>query len=143
MLLPVLLASALQLSTLRGTALHTAGVADSLSGTWRVTGDVVGNPVNELCTLTQAGGKLTGSCKNTDELNAKAFDVTGEVKDGRVTFSHGGTYQGDPLTLTYRTTMASAKALQGNIDVQPFGVSGTFTAAPVAATPTSPPPTKP
>ncbi len=129
MLLPLLLA----------TALHVT-VADSVSGTWQVTGDVVGNPVNEICTLKLADAKITGTCRTAGA--AKSYDVTGAVKDGKITFSHGGEYEGQPLTLTYTGTMASAKSLTGSIDVQPFGVSGQFTAAPAATpapSPTAPP----
>ncbi len=122
MLLPLLLA----------TALHLAP-ADPLTGTWRFTGDVVGNPVNEVCTLAQAGAKVTGTCRSTDGADAKSFDVTGEVKDGKFSLSHGGEYQGQALTLTYLGTVPTDKALAGTIDVQPFGVTGNFTAAPAAA----------
>ena len=125
MLFAFVLASALQLGA-------AAPAADTLSGTWRVTGDVVGNPINELCTLRQAGTKLTGSCKGAD-ADAQAYDVTGEVANGQVTFSHGGDYQGQTITITYAAPLASATELKGTVDVQPFGVGGTFTAAPAPA----------
>ena len=129
MLLPFLLVSALHAAPVAAPA------ADSVSGTWRVTGDVQGNAVNELCTLKQAGTAVTGSC--TAE-GGQAYPVTGEVKDGRVTFRHGGEYQGQALTLTY-SGMLAAKPLKGTIDVQPFGVTGDFTATPAAASPTPKP----
>jgi hypothetical protein len=75
--------------------------------------------------------------------------VTGEVKEGKVTFSHGGEYEGQALTITYSGTLASPAALKGTIDVQPFAASGTFSAAPAAATPAAtapaatPPATRP
>lgn len=129
------------LAALLASALHAAPprpAADSLTGTWRVAGDVMGNPIHELCTLAQAGTKLTGTCKNTDAPDARPFDVTGEVKDGRVTFSHGGDYQGQALTIAYTGTLSSPTELKGTVDVQPFGVGGTFTAAPVTAAPAKP-----
>ncbi|GJG88078.1 hypothetical protein tb265_32590 [Gemmatimonadetes bacterium T265] len=121
-------------------ALHAApaSAADSVTGTWRISGDVVGNPVNELCTLKQAGAAVTGSCKNADAADAKPYDVTGEVKGDTVTFRHGGDYQGTAITLTYTGTTATPKALKGTIDVQPFGVNGTFSAAPAPAAPAKP-----
>ena len=128
------------LSLLLTSALGAAPAADSLTGTWRVTGDVAGNPVNELCTLAQAGATLTGTCKSTDAADAKLFAVTGAVKDGKATFSHGGDYQGQALTITYSGTLAPTKELRGSIDVQPFGVSGAFTASPVATPAPAPPP---
>ena len=122
-----------------------AGTADSVSGTWRIAGDVVGNPVNEVCTLRQAGAAVSGSCRAADVANAKVQDVTGEVKDGQLTFRHGGDYQGTAITLTFTSTTATAKELKGTIDVQPFGVNGTFSAVPAAAPAASTPaaPAKP
>jgi hypothetical protein len=117
MLLPLLLVSALHLAP-----------ADTLTGTWKITGDVMGNPLNEVCTLKQSGDSLSGSCKNADANDAKAFDVTGEVKDGKITFRHGGDYQGQALTITYSGTLAAARTLKGSVDVQPYAVTGDFTA---------------
>ncbi len=128
MLLPLLLA----------LALHGAAPADSLSGTWKLTGDVMGNPLNELCTFKQEGTKLTGSCKNQDDSAAKPFDLTGELKEGKVTFSHGGDYQGQALTISYAGAFGSENELKGTIEVQPYGVSGTFTAEPAPAAPAAP-----
>ena len=120
MLLPLLLATVFQ-----------AAPADTLSGTWQVTGEVMGNPLNEVCTLAQAGAKLTGTCKRTG-AEAKPSAVTGEVKAGKITFSHDSDYEGTTLTVSYTGTLASAKELKGTLEVQPFGVSGTFTATPAA-----------
>lgn len=138
------------LAVLLASAVHAAPAPDSLTGAWQVRGDVVGNPLNEICTVTQAGAKLTGSCKNTDDAGAPAFDLTGEVREGKVTFSHGGEYQGQSLTITYVGTLAAPRALKGTVDVQPFAVNGTFTATPVApsgaprpAAPTPAAPAKP
>ena len=126
MLLPFLLAVAVH-------AIPAPPAADTVSGLWRVTGDVMGNPINEVCTLKQDGVKLTGICKNTDAADAKPFDVTGEVNAGKITFSHGGEYQGQALTMTYSGTLAATKELKGSVDVQPFGVTGTFSATPASA----------
>ncbi|HEY0777410.1 MAG TPA: hypothetical protein VGD56_05530 [Gemmatirosa sp.] len=127
MLLPLLL-----------SAVHAVALADSsVAGTWKLTGDVQGNPVNEVCTLKQAGAAVTGTC--TGE-SGQAYPVTGEIKDGKLTFRHGGEYQGTALTLTYSTPVSSAKAMKGSIDVQPFGVTGDFTAAPAPAAPAAPAP---
>ena len=112
------------------SVLRAAPAADSLSGSWQITGDVMGNPVDETCTLKQAGATLSGSCVGQ---TGEKIDVTGEVKDGKVVFRHGADYQGQALTITYPATFASAKQLKGTMDVQPMGVSGTFTAAPAAA----------
>jgi hypothetical protein len=116
-------------------ALHATPADDSLSGTWRITGDVSGNPLDETCTVKQAGATLSGTC--IGQVGQK-LELTGEIKDGKVTFKHGGDYQGTALTITYTATAASAKELKGTVEVAPFGVSGTFTAAPAAAAATKP-----
>ena len=121
-------------------ALHGAP-ADSLPGTWKITGDIMGNPLNETCTFKQAGTALTGKCTRADDNST--LDITGEAKDGKVTFKHGGDYQGQELTITYTGTLASAKELKGSIDVQPFGVTGGFTAIPAPAPAPAPTPARP
>jgi hypothetical protein len=126
MLLPLALLSALQ------AAPQPAFQADSLSGTWQIKGDVMGNPIDQSCTLTQTGATLGGSCVgNTGEK----LDLTGEVKDGKAVFRFKSDYQGTPLTIVYTATSASAKQLKGTVEVQPMGVSGTFTAAPAPTKP--------
>ena len=113
-------------------ALHAAPADDSLSGTWQIKGDVMGNPIDQSCTLKQTGATLGGSCVgNTGEK----LDVTGEVKDGKVVFRYKSDYQGQPLTIVYTATNASTKQLKGTVDVQPMSVSGTFTASPTPAKP--------
>ena len=125
MLLPVILAAALH-------AAPAAPAPDSIPGNWQITGDVMGNPLKETCTIRQAGTALSGSCTNEQ---GGPWPVTGEVKDGKITFRHGGDYEGNALTMVYTVTLASPKELKGTVDVQPFGATGTFTAAPAPPKP--------
>lgn len=118
------------LSTLQG-APATPVAADTLSGAWQVTLDVMGNAYTSVCTFAQDGEKLSGSCKNQENPEAKDDALTGEVKGDTIRFSHGADYQGQPLTITYKGTRASPTSISGTVDVAPFDVSGTFTAAPV------------
>jgi hypothetical protein len=111
-----------------------AAPADSVAGTWKITGDVSGNPLESTCTLTLTGSTIGGNCTGS---TGEKMPVTGEVKDGKITFKHGGDYQGTALTIIYSGTLAE-KQLKGTVDVQPFGVGGTFTAAPAPATPAKP-----
>ena len=104
--------------------------ADSITGKWQLKGDVVGNPLNSTCDIKQTGTTLSGSC--TNETGA-ALPITGTVKDGVVTFSHGGDYQGTELTVTYSGKLESPSQIKGTIEVKPFNAEGTFTATPVAA----------
>src|SRR5512132_2530630 len=104
-----------------------AAPADSVSGTWLIKGDVAGNPLESTCTLVVAEAKVSGSCKNAE---GKENGITGEVKDGKVTFEHGGDYNGQELKIIYTATLPSAKEMKGTIEVKPFDVSGEFTATP-------------
>jgi hypothetical protein len=110
--------------------LATATPADSINGKWQIKGDVAGNPLNSVCDLKQSGATLSGSC--TNEAGIPSI-VTGEVKDGTITFKHGGDYQGTALTITYSGKLETPKQIKGTVDVAPFSVSGAFTAEPVPA----------
>ncbi len=99
--------------------------ADNLSGNWKIEGDVNGNPVNEICTLKQTENHLTGSCVGTEK---KSYEVTGDVDGKKVTFKHGGEYEGGDLTLTYSGTLDEKGVVKGTLDVAPHNVSGDFTA---------------
>jgi hypothetical protein len=101
--------------------------AASVAGTWKVTGDVVGNPVELVCTFAQDGKKLTGSCR--EDGSDKANALTGEVDDKKVSWKFDTTFNGQGITLTLAGTLESPAKLKGGIDVQPYGVSGDFTAA--------------
>jgi hypothetical protein len=97
----------------------------TVPGSWTITGDVQGYPVNEICTFTQDKDKITGSCKNSD---GKAYDTTVTINDNKVIFAHGGEYEGQALTLTFTGTYNDKGELAGDIDVQPLNYDGTFTA---------------
>ena len=113
-------------------ALNAAPASDSLAGPWKITGDVMGNPLDMSCTVKQTGATLSGTC---DGQTGEQLALTGEVKDGKVVLRHGGDYQGQALTIVYTATSVTAKQLKGNVEVQPMGVTGTFTATPAPAKP--------
>ena len=100
-----------------------------LTGTWTLTGDVQGYPINETCLLTQTEAKITGTCKDAQTTR----DVTGTVADKAVTFSHPSEYQGQPLTLTFAGSFDASGVLNGTIDVQPLDYQGTFSATTAVA----------
>ena len=116
--------TALLLALLAAPALAQS---NTISGAWKVTGDVVGNPINMVCTFIQDCKKLTGSCKAVGA--DKVVDLTGEVDDKKVTWKYDSEYQGQKITLTYTGTLDAPSQFKGDIDVQPFGVTGTFSAA--------------
>ena len=95
----------------------TAFAAD-VSGTWKVTGDVAGNPVNFSCVLTQENDKLSG----TVALPASEAVLTGSVKETAVTFE----FDADGYHLVFNGTLGEAGDMKGTIEVA--GAQGTFTA---------------
>ena len=104
----------------------TAFAADPIAtGTWALTGDVQGYPINESCVLTQTDVAIAGTCTDGAKVDRV---VTGKVTDKGFTFSHPSEYQGDPLTLTFAGTLDATGKLSGTIDVQPLDYQGTFSA---------------
>jgi hypothetical protein len=114
------------------TVLQAPAARDSIAGTWQIKGSVSGaDPFTDVCTIKQSGSTLTGSCALGGQ---KSYDLTGEVKDGAITFKHGGDYEGQALTIAYSGTLVTAKEMKGTISVDPFGVGGDFSATPAPAT---------
>lgn len=114
------------------TVLNGAPSSDSITGTWKITGDVMGNPVSTTCVIRQAGSTLTGSCSD----DAKGpYALTGEVKEGKAAFQYEVDYEGQPLTVVYSAPFTAAKEFRGTINVKPMGAMGTFTAVPVVPKP--------
>jgi hypothetical protein len=97
----------------------------TVPGSWTITGDVQGFPVNETCTFTQAKDKITGSCTNAE---SKTYDTTVTITGQKVVFVHGGEYQGQALTVTFTGTFNDKGNLSGDIYVDPMAADGTFTA---------------
>lgn len=98
----------------------------SVAGAWKVAGDIMGYPVDTTCTFAQDGKKLTGSCLSAGE--SKPADIAGEVDEKKVTWSLKTQYQGQDITVTFKGALDEASAFKGDIDVQPLGVGGTFSA---------------
>jgi hypothetical protein len=107
--------------------------AADISGSWTLTGDVVGNAISMKCAFTQDGATFSGTCTGSDG----AAQTKGSVADNKVTFTHT-VNRGQAYDLTYTGTLDAAGAsITGDIAVA--GVSGTFSATKdVAATATKP-----
>lgn len=110
----------------------TTAPGDSLTGAWKFTSDVSGTAWEQTCTFKQAGTVLSGSCVGEGEA-AIVYPLTGELKEGKLTFEHAGNYQGTPITIIFTGASEKPKELKGTILVKPFDASGTFTAAPAPA----------
>ncbi len=108
------------------SAVTALGQGASVAGVWKVTGDVMGYPVDELCTFAQDGKKLTGSCKSSD--SDKPAEITGDVDEKKVTWSLKSQYNGQDIVVTFKGTLEEPTQFKGDIDVQPLNVGGTFSA---------------
>jgi hypothetical protein len=111
------------------TVMTAAAPADSVTGNWRVTADVMGNAMTSVCTFAQEGTALTGSCSGA---GGGRQEVTGQVAEGKVTFQYRAEYEGQPLTVVYSGALNSPTEFRGTMLVQPFDVGGAFTATRVA-----------
>jgi hypothetical protein len=100
----------------------------SVSGQWTVHNSIAGNESDQNCTLTQTDNKISGTCKSQE---GKDLQVTGSVDGNKVTWQYQSEYNGSPLTLVYTATLDDSGKIAGNVEVQPFNVSGDFTATPV------------
>jgi hypothetical protein len=98
----------------------------SSTGTWKVSADVQGTPVNLTCTLAEASAKLTGACTGDDGAQRA---LTGEVTAKGLSWKFDSAYEGSPITvfLSGSLTPDSAK-MNGTMSVSPMGVDGTFSA---------------
>ncbi len=118
-LLPALAFSAF----LSPSAAFAAG-ASSLAGKWSIHSSIAGNESDMACTFAQTDNKLSGSCKSND----KDLQITGSLDDKKVTWKYESDYNGTPLTVTYTATLGDSDKFTGTVDVQPFDVTGEFTA---------------
>jgi hypothetical protein len=110
--------------TLAGFLTATVLTAD-VTGTWKVAGDVAGNPVIPTLTLTQDGASLSGTAEMPGV--SSSAPVTGTVKDRAVTFAFDVEHEGTVYTLTFDGVINEDGVLKGGIDVQGMA-SGQFTA---------------
>ncbi len=101
-------------------AISSAALADDVTGKWKVSGDVVGNAVDIVCTFAGSGDKLTAACGGADKPGTPS-PVTVAGKD--VTWD----FPTDQATLTFKGKLDSDKSMKGDIEVS--GVTGSFTAA--------------
>jgi len=106
-----------------------AADAPNLTGRWSVHNSIAGDESDQECKFTQTENKLTGSCKSDKEVQ-----ITGNVDGKKVTWKYDSEYNGSPLTLTYTATLDDFKKITGKVDVQPYGVTGDFTATPLKET---------
>jgi hypothetical protein len=96
-----------------------------VTGTWSIAGDVSGVTVVETCNLKQGtDAKIVGSC----DTSTGKYETTGSVANGTATFKHGGSYEGNPLTITYTGKLGTDGLITGTMYVDTYDATGSFTA---------------
>jgi hypothetical protein len=101
-----------------------AADAPRLAGSWAVHQSIAGNESDQECTFTQDNAKVAGSCK----IGEQTAKVAGSVDGKKVTWKYDMEYNGSTLTLIYAATLDDADKFSGSVEVQPYGVSGEFSA---------------
>ncbi|HBY62933.1 MAG TPA: hypothetical protein DEH78_24180 [Solibacterales bacterium] len=106
-------------------ALFAAGAAEppSFAGAWKIHSSISGNESDIECTLAQKDQEISGSCKS----DRGPLAVTGKANGAKLSFQFKTMYDGNELTIVYSGESPSPGKISGNVDVQPLGVSGTFT----------------
>jgi hypothetical protein len=98
-----------------------SGAVRDVSGSWRITGDVVGNAIDMKCALKADGAKLAGTCTYQGLGDAA---TTGSVAGDKITLQNS-IQREQMYALTYNGTLDTAgTAIKGDIAVA--GVTGTF-----------------
>jgi hypothetical protein len=105
-----------------------AAGAPSLSGDWNIHNSIAGNENDQQCKFVQTDNTLTGSCKSAD--GNKDVPISGSLDGKKVTWKYESDYNGSPLTLVYTATLDDSGKIAGDVEVQPFGITGEFTATP-------------
>jgi len=98
------------------------------TGTWKIDGNVMGNPVTMTCVLTEADHKLAGSCSGAGEGRTPRA-LTGTATPKGVNWRFDDQFQGQPISFSMNATLAaSGTRMTGTMTIAPMGVGGTFTA---------------
>ncbi|WP_321478183.1 hypothetical protein [uncultured Paludibaculum sp.] len=113
----------LQLLLVSTAVLATADDKATVSGKWQVHLSIAGNENDQVCTLTQDGSDLSGTCVS-EQATVK---ITGKVEDKKVSWIYKSEYNGSPLTIKYTGTVDGAK-INGSVLVEEYSAEGDFTA---------------
>jgi hypothetical protein len=105
----------------------TVHAENPLSGEWKVRNDIASNVSEMTCSFTQKGEELTGGCA-TEQGNV---EIAGKVVESSVSWVFKSTYNGGPITLTYKGSLGTDGQLAGAVTVEEFSVTGDFTATPI------------
>ncbi len=95
-----------------------------VAGKWQVHISIAGNENDMTCTMAQKDSDLTGAC-NSDQ---GTVNISGKVDGKNITWIYKSEYNGGPITLTYKGTLAAANKISGTVTVEEYSVDGEFTA---------------
>lgn len=98
--------------------------AVDVTGKWSFTVTTDAGTGTPTVTLKQRGDSLTGHYSSQALGEA---DLTGTVKDRKISFKFVADVQGTSLAITYTGTVESTDALKGTVDIG-GQATGTFTA---------------
>lgn len=107
-----------------------AAAAPNLTGDWNIHNSIAGNESDQPCKFVLIENKLSGTCKSPED---KDISITGTLDGNKLTWKYESDYNGTPLTLIYTATLDDSGKIAGSVEVQPFGVTGDFTAKPTEA----------
>lgn len=105
-----------------------AAAAPNLTGNWTIHNNIAGNESDQPCKFVLTDNKLTGTCKSSEGNDVQ---ITGTLDGDKVTWKYDSEYNGTPLTLTYSATLDDSGKIAGSVQVDPYGVTGDFTATPL------------
>jgi hypothetical protein len=100
----------------------------STTGLWKVDGDVMGTAVRMMCALTENNRRLSGTCSGEQD-GYVAHRIDGSVKAQKMQFYFQTSVRGNPLTMSLSGVLNEDRTkLDGDMDIEPMAVGGTFTA---------------
>ena len=102
-------------------AVSVSGFAQAadVAGNWKISGDIVGNAVDVVCTFAGSGDKTTAACGPEGKPGAPA---PAKVAGSDVSWD----WDAGQAVLSFKGKLDSDKSMKGDIDTS--GVTGSFTA---------------
>jgi hypothetical protein len=105
----------------------------STTGLWKIDGDVMGRPIAMMCQLTENERKLSGTCSGAAD-GFVAHKIAGTVKAQKVQLYFQTSIGAGSITLIVSGTLNEDRSkMEGDLDVEPMAVGGTFEATREAA----------
>jgi hypothetical protein len=114
-----------------GIAITSRAADDTpFSGKWQVNTDIADRSLEQVCTFTQTGNELTGSCTSQSGM----VTVTGKIDQKKITWQYKmQSSEAGTVTLIHIGTLSStngAPVIVGTVNVEEYGVQGSFSANP-------------